>query len=141
MSNVNKSSEKVKPYRLSKEFKAQKAQKKAVLKGVAGVPDNVIDIFKFVVLILLISMLFSVLIGTEQKTFFGFLETLQNAPQLSREVALWTPPTLGNWGVFDWLRKFLVEDLGGLLQIVTFVGASLVDVLMLCLYFLRWFFF
>lgn len=105
--------------------------------GVSKVGSSSFDVFKLVFLILIISLLFSSLIGTETKTFGGFLEYLRTAPTISKEIVSWKPVTLGDWGVFNWLRNFFVQ-FSGFFSRLALIGGSFLDAISLVLWFFTW---
>lgn len=101
------------------------------------------NIFGAVLLILILSALIGFLTGSpESKTFRGFLEMLQNVPDISSDLTnLWSLPIFNvafpSW--LSWLDSF-VDFFGGLYVVASYIVVGLGQALLYIVYFLQWLF-
>ncbi len=115
--------------------RAENAPKQGVRAGF------VLDILKYVVLILLVYELISYATGRLTSiTFDGFLSVLENAPVFPVELLSQLDFTITlDWGVFNFLRDF-INLFAPVLTVLSFVGLLLYNAIAYLLYFLRWLF-
>lgn len=124
-----------KPWR-DREFKRIASEKKAE-------NDSSFSIFRLVLIILLVSAVVAFLTGNpETKTFRGFLEMLQNVPDITSRLSdFWSLPIfsldLPYW--LSWLDG-IFDFLGGLYVVLAYVVVGLGQALWYIVYFLRWLF-
>lgn len=114
-----------------KKFRNQRIRQKS-----AFLIDNKVSIFGIVIFILLIISIFAVLSDKQVIDFGGFLSILRNAPTIDLGWLNLSNASIGDWGAFNFLKDFIYLILGAL-DIVSFIGTALVQVVLYIVYFLK----
>lgn len=112
-------------------------------KNISYIGSHGANIFSLILLILISITLIRVLYnGSGDIVSFGsLLDTLRDAPQVSSSVRNFTQTLQFTepWSILDSLRIFL-NNLSNIVSILAWLFASLIDVVLFIVYFLKWIF-
>lgn len=114
-----------------KKFRNQRIRQKS-----SFLIDNKGSIFSIVIMILLVISIFGVLANKELIDFGGFLSILRNAPTIDLGWLNLSSASIGDWGAFNFLKDFIYLILGAL-DVVSFIGTALLQVVLYIVYFLK----
>lgn len=98
--------------------------------------ESAFGVLKLIFLILLIFAVVGALRNQDIFTFRGFLDLLQNAPQIDLGWLNWETINLGDWGLFNFLRdffNFFIE----IINVLAFAGTCIVQAILYVLYFVK----
>lgn len=101
--------------------------------------ESAVGIFKILFLVLVFLAVLGVLKNEEIVTFQGLLDFLANAPQFDLEWLNWSSVSLGDWGVFNFLRDFFELNIS-FINVLLFIGTMGVQLITYLLYFLKFIF-
>lgn len=101
--------------------------------------DSTLGVFKIVFAILLGIAVISVLLGKPIVTFSSFLEFLQTCPQIPLDWLDWSALTLGDWGIFNVFRNFIMMNIS-FVNFLAFISTALLNFVTMVLWFFKWLF-
>ena len=99
-----------------------------------------IKIFGIAFSVIVLCLILRRLSGLEDMpTFAGFLEMITNVPEVAIPFQVFNQTTLGDWGVFNFLRDF-ISILLQLVNVAIFLVNGVVSVITYVVYFFQWLF-
>lgn len=98
--------------------------------------ESAIGVLKLILSFLLIFAVVGALRNQEIFTFRGFLDLLQNAPQIDLSWLNWETINLGDWGLFNFLRDFF-DFCIDIINVLAFAGTCIVQAILYVLYFVK----
>lgn len=128
------------PKRIKREERQIKAEKSAIrsersqnFKTAGGILGIVLAI------LLLVAIIRTIQGGSNIPSFTGFLQMLTDVPTVTIPFIDYTPITLGDWGLFNFLRDF-VATLAGITNFLIFLVNGCLNIVQYIVYFFRWIF-